>query len=230
MNLILLGPPGAGKGTQASLLVARLAIPHISTGEILREAGRRGTQLGLLAKPLIEAGHLVPDEVAIRVMSERLLGQDVKSGFILDGFPRTVGQAEALEPLLREAGLAAIGRVFFLDVSDEKIAARVSGRRSCPRDGQVFHVTANPPRVEGRCDQCGGALETREDDEPEMVLERMKLYRRSTEPLIAYYKERGLLVSLDAMAPAEEVHAEIVAALPFPRSREEAARECEPGI
>lgn len=189
MRLILLGAPGAGKGTQADIIAEKLSIPTISTGNILRAAVRDGTPVGIRAKALIDAGQLVPDEVIIGIVSERLAKDDCKNGYILDGVPRTINQADALE----KAGIF-IDKVVSLDVPDGTIEKRMTGRRTCTKCSQTYHVDHNPPKVEGVCDVCGGELSIRKDDMPETVKNRLEVYHSETEPLIRYYEERGKLV------------------------------------
>lgn len=213
MNLILLGPPGAGKGTQAKKLVQELGIPQISTGDILREAARAGTELGKQAKPLMDAGKLVPDSLVIGIIEERLKAPDAAQGFILDGFPRTVPQAQALEAMLQKSG-RGIDRVLSIEVPEDVIVERISGRRSCPKDGSVFHLTGNPPKQEGVCDACGGPLVQRDDDKKEKVVERNKQYWEKTAPLIAFYSERTLLATIPGAGTTEGVYAAIRQALP----------------
>ncbi len=188
MNLILLGAPGAGKGTQAEKICEKLSIPAISTGNMLREAMANGTEMGLKAKSFIDAGKLVPDEVVIGIIRERLQAPDCKNGFILDGFPRTIPQAEALD----EMGVR-IDRVLDIEVPDEKIAARLSGRRVCLKCGATYHVEYKPSKTEGVCDVCGEKLVQRKDDMPETVLDRLKTYHEQTEPLKDYYAAKGIL-------------------------------------
>lgn len=212
MNLILIGAPGAGKGTQAQRLVARLGVPQISTGDILREAARAGSEPGLRAKPLMDAGRLVPDELVVELIRERLKAADAASGFILDGFPRTVPQGEALDGLLAELG-RRIDRVLSLEVPEEALVARIGGRRSCPRDGAVFNLVVSPPRAEGVCDLCGGPLIHRDDDRPEKVVERCRQYREKTRPLAEYYRRQGLLSVVDGSGSAQAVQEEIARAL-----------------
>ncbi len=188
MNIILLGAPGAGKGTQAAVICEHLQIPTISTGNIIREALRTGTEMGLKAKAFIEAGKLVPDEVVIGIIEERLQHDDCKNGFILDGFPRTIPQAEALDKM----GVT-IDRVVDIEVPDEVIVTRLSGRRVCEKCGRPYHLVDLKPRVEGVCDDCTGALIQRKDDHIDTVKARLEIYHAETEPLIDYYKAQGKL-------------------------------------
>lgn len=188
MNLILLGAPGAGKGTQAEKICAKLSIPAISTGNILREAMAAKTEMGLKAKSYIDAGKLVPDEVVIGIIEDRLKAEDCKNGFILDGFPRTIPQAEALDKM----GVR-IDRVLEIYVPDEKITARLSGRRVCLKCGATYHTEYKKPKTEGVCDVCGKKLVQRKDDMPETVLDRLKTYHEQTEPLKGYYEKKGIL-------------------------------------
>ena len=193
MKLILLGAPGAGKGTQAEILCRRLGIPTISTGNILRAAIKDGTPTGLKAKSFIDAGALVPDEVIIGIVDERLAKADCKDGYILDGVPRTIAQAEALE----KAGIG-FDAVVSIEISEEEILRRMNGRRVCEACGSSYNVVSIPPRVEGICDNCGGKLIQRKDDTPETVRERLKVYHTETEPLVDFYAARGLLRSVSA--------------------------------
>lgn len=188
MKIIFLGAPGAGKGTQAEIVAEKYAIPTISTGNIIREALRTGTPMGLKAKSFIEAGQLVPDEVVIGIIRDRLAADDCANGFILDGFPRTIPQAEALD----EMGIA-IDKVIDIEVADERIVARMSGRRVCPKCGATFHIEYKKPAVDGICNNCSEALIIRKDDEPATVLERLKIYHAETEPLKDYYGKKGIL-------------------------------------
>ena len=208
MKLIMLGAPGAGKGTQAAILSGRLGIPTISTGNILRSAVKNGTSVGLQAKSYMDAGKLVPDEVIIGIIAERLGEDDCKGGFILDGVPRTIAQAEALE----QAGIR-FDCVLDIEVSDEEIVSRMSGRRACPDCGATYHVVAAPPKTEGVCDACGGKLVQRDDDKPETVLDRLKVYHAQTEPLKEFYAQRGVLKSVDNQPTIEDTTKAIVAAL-----------------
>ena len=192
MKLILLGAPGAGKGTQAEILSKVYQIPTISTGNILRAAIKNGTPVGLQAKAFIEAGKLVPDEVIIGIIEERLAQPDCAAGYILDGVPRTIPQAEAME----EKGID-IDWAVSIEVEDQVIVDRMSGRRTCKNCSQTFHIVSNPPKQEGICDFCGGELGIRKDDAPETVLERLQVYHRETEPLKAFYEQRGKLKTVD---------------------------------
>lgn len=195
MKLILLGPPGAGKGTQAEILNKKLDVPIISTGNILRAAVKNGTPVGLRAKEYMDAGKLVPDEVIIGVITERLAEPDCQKGFILDGVPRTIPQAEALE----KAGIT-FDAVVSLEISDEEIVERMGGRRVCTKCGAPYHIKNLPPKVEGVCDVCGGKLEARADDKPEVVRDRLTVYHKETAPLKDFYAERGLLRSVENQA------------------------------
>lgn len=188
MNLILLGAPGAGKGTQAEKICEKLSIPAISTGNMLREAMANGTEMGLKAKSFIDAGKLVPDEVVIGIINERLKADGCKNGFILDGFPRTIPQAEALDNM----GVR-IDRVIDIEVPDDKIASRLSGRRVCLKCGATYHTAYKKPKQEGICDVCGEKLVQRKDDMPETVLDRLKTYHEQTEPLKGFYEKKGIL-------------------------------------
>lgn len=208
MNLIMLGAPGAGKGTQAAILNQKLGIPTISTGNILRAAIKDGTPTGLKAKEYMDHGQLVPDDVIIGIINERLQAEDCKDGYILDGMPRTISQAEALE----QAGIH-FDAVIALEVSDEEIMQRMSGRRVCEKCGASYHIVAVPPKVEGVCDACGGALVQRADDAPETVQARLEVYHRETEPLKGYYAERGNLKEIHNRAAVEDTTASILEAL-----------------
>ncbi len=203
MKLILLGAPGAGKGTQAKKIVAEFGIPQISTGDILRKAVADGTPLGMEAKKYMEAGQLVPDEVVIGLMKERLQGDDCRNGFILDGFPRTVEQAEALERI------TDIDAVISIDVDMDSLVERITGRRSCSQCGAVYHIKFNPPKKDGVCDACGGPLIQREDDREETVRKRLDTYMKQTSPLIEYYGKKGLLRPVDGNGPIDEIYASI---------------------
>lgn len=208
MKLILLGAPGAGKGTQAEILCKELDIPTISTGNILRAAVKNGTPTGLKAKAFMDAGQLVPDEVIIGIITERLAESDCARGYILDGVPRTIAQAEALE----KAGVV-FDSVVSIEISDEAIMERMSGRRVCPDCGASYHVVAVPPEKDGVCDKCGAALIQRKDDAPETVKSRLEVYHKETEPLKAFYAERGLLKSVENQPTVEETSKAILYAL-----------------
>lgn len=208
MNLILLGAPGAGKGTQAEVICQKLSIPAISTGNLLREAVKNQTELGIAAKGYMDAGGLVPDELVIRMLSERIAQDDCKQGFILDGFPRTVPQAEALDRM----GIV-IDKVIDIEVDDEAIARRMSGRRVCGTCGASYHLSYKPPVKEGICDRCGAEITLRKDDEPETVKERLKVYHVQTEPLIDYYKGQGKLCPVQGQEKVEDTTALTLAAL-----------------
>ena len=200
MKLILLGAPGAGKGTQAEILCERLNIPTISTGNMIREAMKSGTEMGLKAKEYAENGKLVPDEVVIGIVDERLRMEDCRNGFILDGFPRTIPQAEALDRM----GIT-IDRVVDINVPDEVITRRVSGRRACLDCGSTYHIETKKPQVEGICDRCGSTLVQRKDDLPETVLERLHVYHAQTEPLRDYYAAAGKLLVVDGQQGIQEI-------------------------
>ena len=202
MNLILLGAPGAGKGTQAEKICERLSIPAVSTGNILREAMANGTEVGLKAKSFIDAGQLVPDEVVIGIINDRLKEDDCKNGFILDGFPRTIPQAEALDRMN-----VRIDRVIDIEVPDEKIASRLSGRRVCLKCGATYHTEFKKPKAEGICDVCGDNLVQRKDDMPETVLDRLKTYHEQTEPLKDFYEKKGILHIVEGQKNVEDTTA-----------------------
>jgi adenylate kinase len=208
MNLVLLGPPGAGKGTQAKRLFEDFGIPQISTGDILRDAARRGTDLGRKVAPLMEAGKLVPDDLVVSVAMERLQQTDCAKGFALDGFPRTIPQAEALDAALRKSG-RKLDAVISLVVPEETLVERISGRWSCPGDGSVYHLHQSPPKRPGVCDKCGSTLIQRDDDKPERVRERFAVYAAQTAPLESYYAKQGLLHRVNGIGTPEEIYAEI---------------------
>ncbi len=208
MKLILLGAPGAGKGTQAEILSREYNIPTISTGNILRAAMKNGTPVGLKAKAFVEAGQLVPDEVIIGIIEERLAQSDCANGYILDGVPRTIPQAEAME----EKGIA-VDCALSIEVADQTIIDRMSGRRTCKNCSQTFHVLFNPPKQEGVCDFCGGELTIRKDDAPETVKNRLDVYHKETEPLKAFYEQRGKLISVEGQPTIEATTAAIRKAL-----------------
>ena len=211
-NLVLLGPPGAGKGTQASRIVADYGIPHISTGDILRGAVKNGTAMGLEAKKYMDAGDLVPDSVVIGIVKDRLQEPDTAKGFLMDGFPRTIPQAEALDKALEELE-RAISKVVVILVDEEDLVKRLSGRRVCRTCQSPFHVMFNQPKVEGVCDKCGGELYQRDDDSEATVRNRLEVYRNQTEPLIDYYGRAGVVARIDGAKTPEEVYADIRMAL-----------------
>ncbi len=208
MNIMLFGAPGAGKGTQAKFLIEKYGIPQISTGDILRAAIKEGTAMGLEAKRFMDEGKLVPDSTIIGIIKDRLSPEDCKKGFILDGFPRTIAQAEALEVLMKEMGIT-LDKVISLNVPDELIVGRVTGRKVCPVCGASFHVEFNPPKVEGKCDLCGADLITRKDDNAETVTKRLGEYHSQTAPLFDFYQERGVLVDIDGTKSVEAITKEI---------------------
>ena len=208
MKLIMLGAPGAGKGTQAQILSERFNIPTISTGAIIRAAIKSGTETGKMASALIEKGQLVPDEVVIDIIKERLAEDDCKNGFILDGFPRTIAQADALS----ELGIS-IDNVIDIEVPDEVIVTRLSGRRECPGCRATYHVSFNPTKDGVHCDKCGKELVSRDDDAPETVRARLRVYHEQTEPLIDYYKSKGILVVAGGTSSVEETTEEVIKVL-----------------
>ncbi len=212
MNIIMLGPPGAGKGTQAKMLVERLGIPQISTGDMLRAAVKEGTELGKKAKEYMDAGKLVPDEVVIGIVKERLAQPDCEKGFILDGFPRTIPQAEALDRVLEELG-KGIDYVINIAVPNEELITRLTGRRTCRQCGAMYHVVFNPPKVEGKCDKCGGELYQRDDDKEETIRQRLEVYQAQTAPLIEYYEKKGVLYNIDGTGSIEEIFQSILKVL-----------------
>jgi len=208
MDLILLGPPGAGKGTQAKLMVDRWNIPQVSTGDILRAAVREGTVLGVEAKGFMDRGELVPDRVVIGIIAERLKEDDATGGFILDGFPRTLPQAEALGSILTDLG-RNIDHVVSIEVDEEELVDRLTGRRMCKGCGESFHVLFNPPQKEGVCDRCDGELYQRDDDKEVTIRQRLDVYRNQTSVLIAFYRERGNLREIDGSGNIQDIFARI---------------------
>ena len=221
LNLILLGPPGSGKGTQGERLQEDFHLPYYATGDILRAAVRDGTDLGTEAREYMDRGDLVPDEVIIGLISERVEGSEAADGFILDGFPRTSAQAEALDEAMRRLG-RKITVAILIDVSDEEVQRRLGGRRTCVKDGHVFHVDFDPPKNEGVCDVDGSRLVVRDDDKPEVIGHRLGQYHEKTEPLIAYYEDGGLLKRVDGSLTPEQVGDRIRALLATLRMEEEA--------
>lgn len=212
MNIILLGPPGGGKGTQAKMLTEKYHIPQVSTGDILREAVKQGTPLGQEAKGYMDAGKLVPDEVVIGIIEDRLRQTDCASGFILDGFPRTVVQAEALDKTLKVLE-KKIEHAISIEVEDEELIRRLTGRRTCRSCGAMFHVMFNPPKKEGVCDSCSGELYQRDDDQEATIRNRLNVYNQQTAPLIDYYQQKGLLRTIPGVGKIEDILKKIVGVL-----------------
>lgn len=212
MNLVMLGPPGAGKGTQAALLAARIGIPHVATGDLFRTAMKEETELGLTAKSYMERGELVPDEVTVGMVRERLLKPDCDSGVIMDGFPRTVEQAKALEEILAEQN-KAIDAALFINAEEDELVRRLSSRWTCRDCQAVYNLFSNPPREEGKCDVCGGELYQRADDVPETVRNRIRVYGDQTSPLVDYYRDQGLLITIKSEGGIERVQEKILEAL-----------------
>jgi len=211
MNIILIGPPGSGKGTQAKMIVDRYKVLHVSTGDILRENVRNGTPLGVEAKKFMDAGKLVPDALLIDIIKDRLAKDDVKGGWMLDGYPRTIPQAEALDKILPALG-QKINVVLNIDVPDEALVKRVTGRRMC-KCGATYHVSFNKPKVEGKCDACGGELYQRADDTEETVKQRLNAYHAQTQPLIDYYNKRGIVATVLGVGDIKAIFDKVAAAL-----------------
>jgi adenylate kinase len=209
MNLILLGPPGAGKGTQAQRIVEKYRLPQISTGDILRAAVKESTPLGTKAKGFMDQGQLVPDEIVIGIVGDRLKEKDCNSGFILDGFPRTIPQAEALQPILTKIG-KAIDHVINIEVESEELIRRLTGRRTCKNCGAMFHVLFQPPKKEGMCDRCGETLYQRADDKEETIRTRLKEYEKQTAPLIQYYRNKTTLRSIQGVGGPDQIFDQII--------------------
>ncbi|MFI9026650.1 adenylate kinase [Streptomyces sp. NPDC053560] len=213
MRIVLVGPPGAGKGTQAAYLAENLAIPHISTGDLFRANISQGTELGKAAKAYMDAGNLVPDEVTIGMAKDRMEQADAADGFLLDGFPRNLAQAKALDGILEDAGLK-LDAVLDLEVPEDEVVKRISGRRMCRKDGKhIFHVEYSPSKTDGSCDICGGDLYQREDDREETVRKRLEVYHTETEPIIDYYKAQDLVVTIPALGKVDEVTQRAMGAL-----------------
>ncbi|HSV67011.1 MAG TPA: adenylate kinase [Mycobacteriales bacterium] len=204
MRLVLVGPPGAGKGTQAQFIAAHFSIPKISTGDIFRTNVSQGTSLGLSAKRYMDAGDLVPDEITIAMVRDRLAEDDASDGFLLDGFPRNVPQAETLDKMLSELG-TKLDVVLELVVDDEEVIRRLSGRRTCRTCGHIWHVDFDPPSKDGTCDHCGGELFQRDDDLPGTIRHRLEVYAEQTSPLVAFYADRGILTGIDASGLVEDI-------------------------
>lgn len=204
MKIIMLGAPGAGKGTQAKMIAEKYGLPHISTGDIFRANIKNGTELGKEAKEYMDKGLLVPDELTVRLLLDRVAQDDCKNGYVLDGFPRTIPQAEVLDEKLSELG-EKVDYAINVDVPDENIVNRMSGRRACLSCGATYHIVSIPPKKEGFCDVCGSELVLRDDDKPETVQNRLKVYHDQTQPLINFYEKKGVLRSVDGTLPMEEV-------------------------
>jgi len=214
MNLVFLGPPGSGKGTQAKRLAEKLSLPHISVGDLLRIEVQQGTVTGKNIKAIMEAGNLVPDEVTIELTRNRIIQPDCSKGFILDGFPRNVVQAEALDAMLEKEKIV-LSKVVYFDIAKDQIVARLSGRRSCRKCGAVYHVEFNPPKKEGICDKDGGELYQRADDEENSIITRFDVYNKQTQVLIERYKKVKKLVTVDASKEINQVYAELLLAIKY---------------
>ncbi|MGI6778477.1 MAG: adenylate kinase [Acetivibrionales bacterium] len=212
MRIVLLGPPGAGKGTQACILAEKLDIPHISTGDIFRSNIKKGTELGKKAKEFIDKGLLVPDEITINIIKDRLLQDDCKKGFILDGFPRTIAQAEYLEEALKNLGMP-LDYAVSIEVPDERIIKRLSGRRVCPKCGATYHIIYCAPKKDGICDKCNEGIIQRDDDKEETIIIRLKTYHRQTEPLLDFYKKAGKLIKVESTESIDKTHRNMLNAL-----------------
>ena len=212
MKIIMLGAPGAGKGTQAKMIADKYGVPHISTGDIFRANIKNGTELGMEAKKYMDQGLLVPDELTVRILLDRVAQDDCKNGYVLDGFPRTIPQAEVLDSELTKLG-DHIDYAINVDVPDENIVKRMSGRRACLTCGATYHIEHVPPKKEGICDVCGSELVLRDDDKPETVKNRLNVYHEQTQPLIDFYTEKGVLKTVDGTVPMEELFAAITAIL-----------------
>lgn len=207
MRLILLGAPGAGKGTQAEFITAKLGIPSISTGNLLRSAMAQGTELGKKVSAAMESGQLVPDELVLELVRERIAQPDCQKGMIFDGFPRTLAQAEALDRVMK------VDMALFLKVEDDVIVERMSGRRTCPNCQATYHVVSHPPKKEGICDKCGAKLGVRKDDDPQVVKQRLSVYHKQTEPIVKYYSDKGLLKTVEGSDTLEQTTARVAAAI-----------------
>jgi adenylate kinase len=204
VRVVLVGPPGAGKGTQAQFIASHLAIPKVSTGDIFRYNVSAGTELGRQAKAFMDRGDLVPDEVTVAMVQSRLAEDDARSGFLLDGFPRNVPQAETLKKLLADLGMR-LDLVLELVVDHDEVIRRLSGRRTCRKCGRVWHIAFDPPSVADKCDECGGELFQRDDDREETIRHRLEVYQEQTQPLISYYADEGILLGIDATGPVDDV-------------------------
>jgi adenylate kinase len=220
LNLVLLGPPGSGKGTQGERLQEDFRLPYYATGDILRAAVRDGTELGGEAKEYMDRGDLVPDQVMVGLIAERVSREEAGDGFILDGFPRTTAQAEALDSKMDELE-RALSAAILIEVSDDEVVRRLGGRRTCVKEGHIFHVEFDPPKNEDICDICGARLETREDDKPEVIRNRLQTYHEKTEPLVSYYEHRGILRRVDGSREPDDVNDSIRAMLATHKLEEE---------
>jgi adenylate kinase len=220
LNLVLLGPPGSGKGTQGERLQEDFRLPYYATGDILRAAVREETELGEAAKEYMDRGDLVPDEVIVGVIAERVAREEAADGFILDGFPRTIAQAEALESKMDELG-RKLTATLLIEVSDDEVVRRLGGRRTCVKEGHVFHVEFDPPKNEDICDICGARLEIRDDDKPEVIRNLLETYHEKTEPLVSYYEHRGILRRVDGSREPDDVNDRIRAMLATLKLEEE---------
>ena len=209
MKIIMLGAPGAGKGTQAKMIAEKYSIPHVSTGDIFRANIKNGTELGMRAKAYMDEGRLVPDELTVELLLDRVADEDCRNGYVLDGFPRTIPQADVLTEALAKTG-DKVDYAINIDVPDENIVRRMSGRRACPGCGATYHIEHIPPKKEGICDVCGQKLVQRDDDKPETVLKRLGVYHEQTQPLIDYYEKEGVLRNVDGTRSLEEVFSDIV--------------------
>ncbi len=220
LNLVLLGPPGSGKGTQGERLQEDFRLPYYATGDILRAAVRDGTELGDEAKEYMDKGDLVPDQVMVGLIAERVSREEAGDGFILDGFPRTTAQAEALDSKMDELG-RALSAAILIEVSDDEVVRRLGGRRTCVKEGHIFHVEFDPPKNEDICDICGARLETRDDDKPEVIRNRLQTYHEKTEPLVSYYEDSGILRRVDGSREPDDVNDRIRAMLATLKLEEE---------
>jgi adenylate kinase len=220
LNLVLLGPPGSGKGTQGERLQEDFRLPYYATGDILRAAVREGTELGTAAEEYMDRGDLVPDDVIVGLIAERVSRSEAGDGFILDGFPRTIAQAEALDAKMEELG-RGLSAAVLIDVSDDEVMRRLGGRRTCVKEGHIFHVEFDPPKNEGICDICGARLEIRDDDKPDVIRHRLDQYHSKTEPVVTHYEAKGLLRRVDGSLEPDEVNDRIRALLATLRMEEE---------
>jgi adenylate kinase len=227
MRIVLTGPPGAGKGTQAALLAKRLDIPHISTGDLFRANISQRTELGQQVESILRGGGLVPDEITVAMAQDRMEHSDAEDGFLLDGFPRNIAQSEALDEMLRDWG-QKLDAVLDLEIPEDEVVHRIAGRRVCRKDSaHVFHEDYSPPRREGVCDECGGELYQRDDDREETVRKRLAVYHEETEPIIDYYRAQGLVVTISALGTVPQVTQRAMAALPEQAERADQAQRAD---